>query len=168
MSSTAPCPPPREITLRFVVEPADMNLYGKVQGGAVMNWIDQAGYACAVGWSGHACMTVYVGGIRFYKPILLGRLVEAHAQLIYTGRTSMHIAVDVLSRNLQTQAFEPTTHCVIVFVALDEAGQPAAVPTWEPQTVSDRALHDYAQRLLALSKNMEAAMSSHLPQVNRG
>src|SRR5918998_24965 len=54
----------REITLRFLAEPTDMNFGGKVHGGAVMKWIDQAGYACAVGWSGQYCVTVYVGGIR--------------------------------------------------------------------------------------------------------
>ncbi len=165
MPSTTPLPREREITLRFVVEPADMNLYGQVHGGAVMRWIDQAGYACAVGWSGCACVTVYVGGIRFYKPIRLGRLVEVHARLIYTGRTSMHIAIDVLSRDLQTQASEPTTHCVIVFVALDAAGQPVAVPAWKPETTTDLALHGYAERLLALSKNLEEEMRPHLPQV---
>ena len=160
-------PREREITLRFVVEPADMNLYGKVHGGAVMKWIDQAGYACAVGWSGQACATVYAGGIRFYKPIEVGRLAEIHAQLIYTGRTSMHIAVDVRSRDLQTQACETTTHCVIVFVALDEESQPAVVPAWTPITATDKALHSYAERLMALSKNMEEEMRPHLPQVRK-
>jgi acyl-CoA hydrolase len=58
----------REITLRFLAEPTDVNFGGKVHGGAVMKWIDQAGYACAVGWSGQYCVTVYVGGIRFHSP----------------------------------------------------------------------------------------------------
>ena len=34
----------REITLRFLAEPTDINFEGKVRGGAVMKWIDQAGY----------------------------------------------------------------------------------------------------------------------------
>jgi acyl-CoA hydrolase len=55
----------REITLRFLAEPGDVNFGGKVHGGAVMKWIDQAGYAYAVAWSRHYCVTVYVGGIRF-------------------------------------------------------------------------------------------------------
>ena len=59
----------REITLRFLAEPTDINFGGKVHGGMVMKWIDQAAYACATGWSGHYCVTVYVGGIRFYKAI---------------------------------------------------------------------------------------------------
>ena len=52
----------REITMRFLAEPMDVNFGGKVHGGAVMKWIDQAGYACAVGWSGLYCVTLYVGG----------------------------------------------------------------------------------------------------------
>jgi len=77
----------RELTLRFLAEPTDVNFGGKVHGGAVMKWIDQAAYACAAGWSGHYCVTLYVGGIRFYKPVLIGTLVEVHAKIIYTGTT---------------------------------------------------------------------------------
>jgi acyl-CoA hydrolase len=43
----------REITLRYLAEPTDINFEGEVRGGTVMMWIDQAGYASAVGWSGH-------------------------------------------------------------------------------------------------------------------
>ena len=147
-----------EITLRFVAEPTDENLYGKVHGGAVMKWIDQAGYACAAGWCGGACVTVYVGGIRFYKPIAIGHLVEVRARLIHTGRTSMHIAVDVSSKDLRTQECAPTTHCVIVFVALDREGKAISVPAWEPETEQEKALQGYAQRLLDLSKDLEREM----------
>ncbi len=162
---TTPTPSRREsaITLRFMAEPTDMNIYRKVHGGTAMKWIDQAGFACAAGWSGRPCVTVYVGGIRFYKPITIGHLVEVQARLIHTGRTSMHIAVDVNSRNLQTQVSEPTTHCVIVFVALDEEGHPVVVPPWEPQTEAEKALQGYAQRLLALSKKLEEEMCPYLP-----
>jgi acyl-CoA hydrolase len=152
----------REITLRFVAEPTDMNVYGKVHGGAVMKWIDQAGYACAVGWSGCPCVTVYVGGIRFYKPILIGNVVEVHAALIYTGITSMHIAINVSSGDLKKQERVSTTHCVVVFVALDSDGQPVKVPAWEPQTVEDKALSSYAARLMDLGKKLEDETRPHL------
>ena len=158
----------REITLRFVAEPTDMNLYGKVHGGAVMKWIDQAGYACAVGWSGCACVTVYVGGIRFYQPILLGNLVEVNAKLIHTGKTSMHIAVNVASGDLRSGEQTPTTHCVIVFVALDEHGTPVDVPRWEPQTAEDEALQQYAIRMTDLSKQVEAERRRQLSQNDNG
>ena len=50
----------RELTLRFLAQPTDVNYGGKVHGGMVMKWIDQAGYAAAVGWSGRYSVTVAV------------------------------------------------------------------------------------------------------------
>ncbi len=85
----------RNITLRFLAEPSDVNFGGKVHGGAVMKWIDLAAYACSAAWSGKYCITAYAGGIRFVAPIHVGNLVEVSAKVIYTGTTSMHIAIDV-------------------------------------------------------------------------
>jgi uncharacterized protein (TIGR00369 family) len=99
----------REITLRFLAEPTDVNFGGKVHGGAVMKWIDQAGYACAVGWSGQYCVTVYVGGIRFHRPVLSGNMVEVSAKLIYTGKTSMHVAVEVSAGDPKEGLYTKTT-----------------------------------------------------------
>ena len=67
----------------------DMNFGGKVHGGAVMKWIDQAGFAAAVGWSGRYCVTVAVGGIRFLAPVKISDLVSVAAMLVRTGRTSI-------------------------------------------------------------------------------
>ena len=54
-----------EVTFRFLAQPTDVNFGGKVHGGMAMKWIDQAGYACAVGWSGAYCVTASVSGIQF-------------------------------------------------------------------------------------------------------
>ncbi len=149
----------REITLRFLAEPTDINYGGKVHGGAVMKWIDQAGYACAAGWCGQYCVTVYVGGIRFHKPVHIGNLVEVRARLIYTGRTSMHIAVDVSAGDPKFGQFTKTTHCIIIFCAVDGQGNPVQVPAWQPKTAEDVALHDYAKKLMDLRKGIEEEMS---------
>src|ERR1044072_2688133 len=122
------------ITLRFLAQPSDVNFGGKVHGGAVMKWIDQAGYTCAAHWSGQYCVTVYVGGIRFYQPIAIGNLVEITASVFFTGKTSMHIAINVFASNPRESARIKTTHCIMVFAAVDDAGKTAPVPTWTPQT----------------------------------
>ncbi len=152
----------RKITLRFLAEPTDVNFGGKVHGGAVMKWIDQAGYACAVGWSGHYCVTLYVGGIRFYKPVLIGNVVEVQAKLIYTGKTSMHIAVDVSAGDPRDRQFTKTTHCIIIFVAVDSEGKPVAVLPWTPESAEDIALQNYALRLMALRQGIEDEMNPYL------
>lgn len=157
-------PEVREVVMRFLAEPGDVNFGGKVHGGAVMKWIDQGAYACAVGWSGQYCVTVYVGGIRFYKPIRIGHLVEVTAKLIYTGNTSMHIAVDVRSGDPRHGRYAQTTHCIMVFVAVDDDGQPVPVPKWMPETDADKNSENYAKRLMDLRKTIEAEMNQHLPE----
>ena len=153
--------PPRELTLQFLAEPADVNFGGKVHGGMVMKWIDQAGYAAAVGWSGQYCVTVAVGGIQFVQPILIGDLVTVRTRLIRTGSSSMHFAVDVTASDLASARKRHATSCVIVFVALDGPdGRPAAVPPWQPLDDEDRRLADAAERMSELSKAMEAAAAA--------
>jgi acyl-CoA hydrolase len=146
----------RELTFRFLTEPTDVNFGGKVHGGMVMKWIDQAGYACAVGWSGRYAVTVAVGGIQFVQPILIGDLVTVRCKLIRTGTSSMHFAVDVLACDLKDGLERLATSCVIVFVALDSPdGRPTSVPEWVPKDAEDHRLSDYAERMLELSKAME-------------
>lgn len=146
------------ITLRFLAEPTDINFGGKVHGGAVMKWIDQAGYACAVNWCKQYAVTVYVGGIRFFKPIFIGNLVEIRARLVYTGSSSMHIVVDVFSKRPQDSEYVKNTHCMIIFVAIGEDGKPVDVPAFQPSTEEEKRLQDYAVRLMNLRKSIEEEM----------
>jgi len=148
----------RGLTLRFLAEPTDVNFGGKVHGGIVMKWIDQAGYACATHWSGSYCVTVYVGGIQFLKPIHIGSLVEVQAKVIYTGRTSMHISIDVWAKDPKDEDLIKTTHCVIIFVAVDEHGNPKPTPSWLAQTMEDKELEQYAKRLMELRSAISEEM----------
>ncbi|RZZ84389.1 MULTISPECIES: acyl-CoA thioesterase [Pseudoxanthomonas] len=155
----------RELTFRFLAEPKDVNYGGKVHGGVVMRWIDQVGYAAAVGWSGHYSVTVAVGGIRFVAPIRIGDLVTVTAKLVHTGTSSMHFAVDVRARDLEPGERDAVsrlcTHCVIVFVAMDQAeGKPTAVPPWTPTSEADQRLADYAIKVMELSKDIEQTVAA--------
>lgn len=154
----------RGVTLRFLAEPKDVNFGGKVHGGAVMKWIDQAGYTCAAGWTGSYCVTVYLGGLHFLGPIRVGELVELRALVIRTGRTSLDIAVDVYAGDPTSPVRRRTGHCVIVFVALDPDGRPIGVPPWRAESEMDQALEGYAIRLGALRKQMDQEMERHLAQ----
>lgn len=147
------------ISFQFISEPTDVNFGGKVHGGQVMKWIDQTAYACATGWAQNYCVTVYVGGIRFYKPISIGAIVRVDAQVIYSGRTSIHISVDVFSRKLRDEEFIKTTHCVIVFVSTDQDGKPVPVEKFIPQNEHQIDMEQYALRLIELRKSIEDEMS---------
>ncbi|WP_455385785.1 acyl-CoA thioesterase [Acidihalobacter prosperus] len=151
-----------EITLRFLAEPTEVNFGGNVHGGTVMKWIDQAAYTCAASWSGHYCVTVYVGDIRFLSPIKIGDVVDVKARLLHTGHSSMHISVDVQARNPREKQSRRTTSCIVVFVALDEDGHKVDVPKWTPRRERDRNMERYAMRLAELRKKIQEDMAGFL------
>jgi acyl-CoA hydrolase len=150
--------PNNKITFQFISEPTDVNFGGKVHGGVVMKWIDQAAYTCARTWAESYCVTVYVGGIRFYKPISIGEVIKVEAYVIYTGTSSIHIAVDVYTRDFSHAEFEQKTHCVIVFVAVDENGKPQKTRKWIPTTEREQKLEGYAKKLSALREQIDNEM----------
>ena len=136
--------------LRFLAAPTDVNWGGKTHGGTVARWIDEAAYLCAARWSSAMCLAAYSGGIRFYRPIPIGHVVEIQAQLLYTGSSAMHISVHVRSADPRNPELQLTTHCLTVFVAVDEHRHPVMVPCWAPKTVEDQALETHAKELIVL------------------
>ena len=86
------------------------------------------------------------------------------AKVIYTGKTSIHIAVDVYSRKISEFEFNKTTHCVIVFVSVDEAGKPKPVNSWTPMTEKDKHMEHYAKKLMQLRKDIEVEMQPFLKE----
>lgn len=142
----------REITLRFLAEPTDANFGGKVHGGIAMKWLDQAGYACATGWSGKYCVTAFVGNINFRKPIDVGHLIEINAKVIHTGTSSMHLAVNISSGATTSTALNKAMHCIMVFVAVDENRVSSKVPLWSAESEEDVRLEKYAIAIKNLHK----------------
>ncbi|MBW4094999.1 MAG: acyl-CoA thioesterase [Acidobacteria bacterium] len=138
------------VVLRFMAAPTDVNWGGKVHGGIVMKWIDEAAYVCATQYCGNDTVAVFSGGIRFYRPLLIGDLVEVEARLVYTGTKGMHIAVHVRSGDLKGHELNLTTYCLTVMVARDDAGNSLSVPPWVPVSDEDKRLHAHARDLLEI------------------
>ena len=155
----SPLAPAAEITLRFLAAPTDAGQSGSVSAGRVLEWIDKAGYAAAAGWSGTYAVTAYVGNVRFTRPVEVGELVEVTARVVHTGRSSMHITVDVASGQPRTREMAPATRCLIIFVAVDEEGRSTPVPALAPRTQGQELEERWAARRADLRAQVEAAMA---------
>ena len=155
--------PSDNVVFRFLAEPTDVNFGGKVHGGIVMKWIDQAGYACAAGWSGHYCVTVSVAGVKFRRPILVGQIVEVKAQIAHTGKTSMQIFIQVRCGGPKTQNLVETNHCIISFIAMDETGYPVQVPTYTAVTNDEKQLENYAIKMKQIAIETETLLHKTTP-----
>ncbi|MFK0084464.1 acyl-CoA thioesterase [Glutamicibacter sp. NPDC090743] len=141
------------VTLRFLAAPTDVNWGGKVHGGIVMKWIDDAAELCAARYCQQETVAVFSGGVRFYRPLLIGHLVEVEARLVYTGNKGMHIAVHVRSGDPKIREMQLTTYCLTVMVTRDETGTAVPVKPWVPVTGEDKRLWNHARDLLAIRAN---------------
>jgi acyl-CoA hydrolase len=150
----------REITLRFLAAPTDAGYSGNVSGGSVLEWIDKAGYACATGWSGRYCVTAYVGDVRFSTPVRVGHLVEATGRLLHTGRSSMQVLVTVSSGDPTDRVLREATSCLMVFVAVDDAGTSVPVPQWQPVDTTDEQQQADVVRRIKVRAEIEDAMAT--------
>lgn len=142
--STAP-----RVIHRFLAKPMDVNWGGKVHGGTAMEWIDEACVACTMEWSGERTVAVYAGGIRFYKPISIGDLIEVDARITRTDARSMHLAVHVRSGDPRGGREDLTNaiHATFTYIGVDIDGQPLAARQFKPKTSEDLRLWEHTQKL---------------------
>lgn len=141
------------LTLRFLAEAGTVNVGGRIPGGTVMRWIDEAGCACASHWAQRHCVAAFIGSVRFQRPVHVGSLVEVEARLAYTGKTGMNISVEVRSGDLTGGEMLTTTECLIVFVALDAQGRPMPVDAFAPATPGEMALAQRARVYLEAGRS---------------
>lgn len=150
------------VEFRFLAEPTDVNFGGKVHGGMVMKWIDQASYACAAQWSKHYCVTVSANAIRFIRPILVGQMISVEARIVHTGKSSMHIYVVVRAGDPKGSKPVITNRCFITFMAVDDSGYPIAVPKYEPKTDEDKKLEIVAEHAKEFAKKLDSDFEEKL------
>jgi acyl-CoA hydrolase len=159
-----PTRPPKarshETTDRFRVKPDDISVGGFVDGGTLLEWIDQTAHAAAVQWCGCHCVAASVGNFHLDRPIGVGELVEVHASLVYTGRSSMHILVTVYSSDPARAKAVQTAQCPIIFVATDDAGNPVEVPRWTPVTILELQRQRQARVRIRMRQRIEGAMAA--------
>ena len=142
-------------TLRFLAAATDVNWGGRVHGGQAMQWIDEAARVCGAGWTGAHVITSYVAGIRFYRPVVVGDVVDVTARIIHVGPRSVHIGIHLITTDANGAQPDLVAHAVAVVVSLDERGEARPVPPWEPDSEEDRRLDQHARHLIELRQFVE-------------
>ena len=66
------------------------------------------------------------------------------------------------TNNFSTKKFEKKTHCIIVFVAVDDEGNTIEVPKFIPETEQEKQMEQYAIKLMDLRKQIEDEMKPFL------
>jgi acyl-CoA hydrolase len=144
-----------------IVLPNDANIHGSVLGGTVMHWMDLAAAVAAHRHARRPVVTVHVDSITFEAPIKIGQLAILKAKVTLAATTSMEVAVEVSSEDLDGAIRRHTSTAYFTFVAIDGHGRPAPVPPLRLDTEEERAEFKRAQarreRRLALRAGGERA-----------
>jgi acyl-CoA hydrolase len=127
------------VTLSKIMTAVDVNLYGTVHGGVLMKFVDDVAGAAAARHCGGTAVTAAIDEIVFSEPVRVGDLVHAHAQINWTGSTSMEVGVKVLAERWDSADAEPVrvATAYLVFVGVDVAGGPREVRPVLPETAED-------------------------------
>ncbi len=124
-----PAPTHRELVLRVVPMPADVNAAGDIFGGWVMAQVDIAGSILPMRIAGGRIATVAVNSFVFKQPVRVGDLLSFYAEIVRVGRTSITCEVEVWAQRLLSQnQIVKVTEATLTFVAVDAQGQPRPVP----------------------------------------
>jgi uncharacterized protein (TIGR00369 family) len=134
------------INLSQLMQPEHANMRGYVHGGWIMKLADEAGALAAMRHAQQRVVTVAIDQMMFHEPIRIGDLVTLEAEVTFAGRTSMETRVSVLAENPVTGERVHTNTAYLVYVALDDEGQPVPVPELIPETDLERERVKEAQQ----------------------
>ena len=121
------------------VLPSHTNAIGTIFGGVLMSWIDVAAAICAQRHAEKVAVTASVDTLNFLAPARLGDTVSLKARVVYTGKTSMVIAVDVDAENPMKGKRWRCVSAFLTFVALDSNNKPTRLPALKITSKKERA-----------------------------
>ena len=146
--------PAHQLTMTVLMTPDMANFSGKVHGGAILKLLDQVAYACASRYAGRYCVTLSVDQVMFRQPIMVGELVTFLAAINYTGKSSMEVGIKVVAENIRTQEVRHANSCFFTMVAVDDDGNPVAVPPLRPFSPKERKRFEAAEARKADRKSV--------------
>ncbi|MEP6993727.1 MAG: acyl-CoA thioesterase [Acidobacteriota bacterium] len=118
----------REPSIRVIMMPKDTNAHGTIFGGVILSYIDQAGAVEAKRHGAGFLVTVAMREVVFHEPVNVGDLVSFYTQLVRIGRTSITIAVEVISQSGEGIGERVmVTRAEVTYVNLDKSRKPAPI-----------------------------------------
>ena len=150
-----------QTTLVQLMEITHANIAGIVHGGEVMKLVDTAAGLAAIKHAGGMCVTVSMDEMSFLHPVHVGDLVTVSASVNDVGTTSLEVGVRVEVEDVVSGDRKHTSSAYLVFVALDEAGKPRAVPALVAGNATERRRQREAKIRRETRLTHREAIASH-------
>ena len=125
-----PLPQDKELVLKVIPMPADVNANGDIFGGWVMSQVDLAGSVLPARYTQGRMATVAVNEFVFKQPVRVGDILSFFSSVTRIGRTSVTVQVEVYAENFERQGqYMKVTQALLTYVAIDDHGRPRPIPS---------------------------------------
>ncbi len=115
-------------TLRVSMLPRDTNARGTIFGGVILSHLDLAGAIAASRVAARNFVTRAMREVEFIAPVYVGDVVSFYTSIVRQGSTSITIKVTVeAERAREPRHRVKVTEAEVVYVSVDEAGNPVAL-----------------------------------------
>lgn len=129
----------------YIVRPNHLNAAGRLFGGMLLQWIDEAAGIVAMRHTRENCITASIDNLKFIRGAYLGEHVVIIGRVTYVGNTSMEVRVDTYVEDKQGMR-RPINRAYLTMVALDENDHPIQVPGLIIETEEQRGEWEAAQK----------------------
>lgn len=117
-----------EASFLEVVLPEHANHYGTLYGANALHIMGKAAFVCATRHARCAVVMAKADGIEFARPIRMGSIIDVRARIVFQGRSSMTVAVEIVPDNPASQDSAPSIIGRFMMVAVDGHGAPRPIP----------------------------------------
>jgi acyl-CoA hydrolase len=105
----------------------DINGVGRLYGGRLMEWIDEAAAIVARRHCGGAVTTACVDQLQFRHPAYRNDIVDVVARVTYVGNTSLEVRVDSYVEDVRDGSRQKINRAFLTLVHVDDAGTPLPI-----------------------------------------
>jgi acyl-CoA hydrolase len=114
-----------ELVTQHIVMSKELNAHGNLFGGVMLAWIDEAAALYAMEKIAYTnIVTVNMDDINFKYPGKNGDIIQIHAAIEKTGKSSLTIRTTSISINSKSRERHEVINCKVTFVCLDGSGKP--------------------------------------------
>jgi len=117
-----------ELITTTLMKKSDEGVHGNIFGGTLLSLIDDS----AASYSAQICdttrmVTIKIDELIFKSPVKVGSLLKIYGRVEKFGTTSIKLYIEVRKHNVYTGVQDIVTHTKIVFVRIDDDGNPRPI-----------------------------------------
>lgn len=128
-----------KLEIVHLVRPNHLNAAGRLFGGQLMQWLDEAAGMVAMRHTHSNVITASVDNLRFIHGAYNGEMVVIIGKVTFVGHTSLEVRLDTYVEHRDTGMRNPINRAYFTMVSMDENDRPQPVPRLILETESEKA-----------------------------